>query len=114
MKVSLNSFRQAVANFEGRIVDTFDSSVNKFIVASAIASSGGAIDSLVAPYVDKDGMVDTDVLKSVLKAGMDAVDGKLVVKPNVPHPMRLLGVSVDEIRIKREDIEQMFAEMEGK
>lgn len=108
MKVALDDFKAALALFEAEFVNTFKTSMQKFIAGTVIAASGAQIDSVLANFT-KDGIVDVDAIRDLINAGMKSCGGQIDIPINF-GVLSSLGATPIEITITLNDIEKFFGQ----
>lgn len=108
MKVSVSDFKSAVSLFESGIISQMKKSANKFAMGIALASAGKKIDSMIAPFVGDDGMVDCDKEREYVDAGLAASGGKLVIVPQIDTALRWLGIGIEDITITKAEFDAFF------
>lgn len=108
MKVSVTDFKNALTLFEAKIVESQASTMNKFAIGVALARLNSGTDKMLAPFLDANGMVDVDKLRADVDAGMKASGGELDVTPKFDDALRLLGLSIKNIKFTKEDFAEFF------
>ena len=108
MKVTVADFSNALSLFEAKWLSTLSSNANKFFAGVALARVNAGLSDMVKPFTGEDGMVDVDALKAAMDAGLDAVDGKLVLIPQIDPRLKLVGIGIDEVRFTRADFDEFF------
>lgn len=108
MKVSVSDFKSAVSLFESGIISQMKKSANKFAMGIALASAGKKIDSMIAPFVGDDGMVDCDKVREYVDAGLAASGGELVIEPQIDPALKFIGVGIANITITRAEFDEFF------
>ena len=108
MKVALDDFKAALALFEAEFVNTFKTSMQKFIAGTVIAAAKERIDSMLANFT-KDGIVDVDAIKELIDAGMKSCGGQIEI-PISFGILSSLGANPIAITITRDDIEKFFGQ----
>jgi hypothetical protein len=108
MKVSIADFKNALTMFEAKIVESQASTMNKFALGVALARLNGGTDKMLAPFTDANGMVDVDRLRADVDAGMKASGGELDITPQFDNALRMLGLSIKNIKFTKEDFAEFF------
>ena len=108
MKVSTSDFKNALTLFEAKIIESQDTTMNKFALGVALARLNNEADSMLAPFIDGNGMVDVDSLRADVDAGLKASGGELEVVPEFDPKLRLLGVTIKNIKFTAEDFKEFF------
>lgn len=108
MKVAVNQFKAAVAQFEAGIVSQFKKNANQFAMGVAFGAAEKKIDAMVAPFVTEDGMVDCDAIRERIDAGLAASGGKLVIVPQIDTALRWLGIGIEDITITKAEFDAFF------
>ena len=106
MKVALDDFKAALALFESEFVDTFKSSLHKFIMGAAVAGMQPQIDALLEKFT-VNGFIDVDSIKNVIDAGMKSCGGQFEI-PLSFGVLASIGATPVDIRIKLDDVEKFF------
>ena len=106
MKVAIDDFKAALDLFEAEFVNTFKTSMQKFIAGTVIAASGAQIDSMLANFTN-DGIVDVDAIRKLINAGMKSCGGQIDI-PISFGVLSALGANPIEITITLNDIEKFF------
>lgn len=108
MKVAIDDFKAALTLFEAEFVNTFKTSMQKFIAGTVIAAAKERIDSMLANFT-KDGIVDVDAIKELIDAGMKSCGGQIDIPINF-GVLSSLGATPIEITITLNDIEKFFGQ----
>ena len=108
MKVTVNHFKAAVAQFEAGIVSQFKKNANQFAMGVAFGAAEKKIDAMVAPFVAEDGMVDCEAIRERIDAGLAASGGKLVIVPQIDTALRWLGIGIEDITITKAEFDAFF------
>ena len=108
MKVSIADFKNALTLFEAKIIESQQTSMNKFVIGVALARLNAGTDQMVAPFLDANGMVDVAKLRADVDAGMKASGGELDVVPQFDPSLRLVGLTVKNIKFTKEDFADFF------
>ena len=108
MKVSVQDFKNALTLFEAKIVDSQATTMNKFALGVALARLNGGTDKMLVPFLDANGMVDVDRLRADVEAGMKASGGELEIVPQFDSGLRLLGLTIKNIKFTKEDFAEFF------
>ena len=87
--------------------------MNKFAMGVALAGLNQGADKMLAKFIDADGMVDAGLLRSYVSAGMKAAgmeDGEsfLEIVPDIDPALRLIGVTIKNIKLTKDDLEEFF------
>lgn len=69
MKVKAVDFEEAVLRFMKRAVDTMPTTGHKLLAGVMLSTSVGKMEGLVAGLADKDGCIDTDMVRKAVKDG---------------------------------------------
>lgn len=107
MKVSVADFKNAVLMFEGALIEGASSATNKSVLAIVFTKFAPQIDKAIASLV-VDGMVDVDAIKELVDAGIKGGGGKIVLTPQFPDWVPLLGVTIKDITITAAEAEEFF------
>ena len=110
MKVSVQDFKNALTLFEAKIVESQATTMNKFALGVALARLNDGTDKMLALFLDANGMVDVDRLRADVEAGMKASGGELEVVPQFDNALRLLGVTIKNIKFTKDDFAEFFDE----
>lgn len=108
MKVALDDFKAALTLFEAEFVNTFKTSMQKFIAGTVIAAVKERIDSMLANFT-KEGIVDVDAIKELIDAGMKSCGGQIDIPINFGI-LSSLGANPIEITITLADVEKFFGQ----
>lgn len=108
MKVSVQDFKNALTLFEAKVVESQATSMNKFALGVALARLNAGTDKMIASFVDANGMVDVDMLKADVDAGLKASGGELELTPKFADSLRLMGLTIKNIKFTKEDFEEFF------
>lgn len=108
MKVAIDDFKAALTLFEAEFVNTFKTSMQKFIAGTVIAAAKERIDSMLANFT-KDGIVDVDAIKELIDAGMKSCGGQIDIPINFGI-LSSLGANPIEITITLADVEKFFGQ----
>ena len=109
MKISVKDFKDALKNFETNVVATQNTKMNKFVMGVAFGVFNAKADGMVKSFLDANGMVEVDALRSAVEAGMDAVgDGVLDIVPEISPDLRFVGVTIKTIKITKDDFNDFF------
>ena len=110
MKVSTADFKNAVLLFEAGQIERTGDVTNKSALAMAFTKFAPDIDAAIASSAT-DGMVDVDSIRALVDAGLKGGGGKIVLKPAIPDWARLLGVSIKDITITADEVEEFFTKI---
>ena len=109
MKVSVKNFKEALKHFETNVVATQCTTMNKFVMGVAFGRLNAKADDMIKSFLDANGMVDVDALRSDVEAGMDAVgEDVLDIVPEINPDLRLMGVTIKTIKITKDDFKDFF------
>lgn len=108
MKVSTADFKNALTLFEAKVIESQATTMNKFALGVALARLNVGADRMLAPFLDENGMVDVDALRADVDAGMKASGGELEVVPQFDGGLRLLGLTIKNIKFTKDDFEEFF------
>ena len=107
MKVSVTDFKNAVLMFESKIISQATNETNQSALAIAFTKFAPQIDEAIAQSA-KDGIVDVDEVRALVDAGIKGGGGKIVLKPQFPSWVALIGVSIKDITITKEEADEFF------
>lgn len=107
MRVTFNEFKSAIALFEAELIDTMNSSIQKFIVGAALAANGNKIDEMLAPFVEQNGEIDVDKVRYIIDAGMRQSGGKIEIPINFGM-LSSIGVNPITTTITKFDVDKFF------
>ena len=109
MKVSVQNFKEALKHFETNVIATQSTNMNKFVMGIALGRLNAKADAMIKQFLDANGMVDVDALRSDIESGMNAVgEDTLDIVPEINPDLRLVGVTIKTIKITREDFKDFF------
>lgn len=108
MKVSVTDFKNALSLFEAKVITSQATSMNKFVIGVALARLNAGTDKMIATFLDEGGMVDLEKLRADLDAGLKASGGELEIVPQFDSQLRLLGLTIKNIKFKKEDFDEFF------
>ena len=109
MKVTTTDFKNALTLFEAKVIATQDTSMNKFAMGIALARLNNDADGMLAPFLDKNGMVDVDAIREAVDIGMKATGGaELDIVPEIDPKLRLFGVTIKKVTLTKEDFKDFF------
>lgn len=108
MKVSIQDFKNALALFGAKVIESQSTTMNKFALGVALARLNNDADKMLAPFIDEKGMVEVDRLRADVEAGMKASGGELEVVPQFDPALRLLGLTIKNIKFTKADFKEFF------
>lgn len=113
MKLTVADFKKGLVDFEAKLVDSQSTKMNKFAMGVALAGLNQGTDKMLAKFIGADGMVDAGLLRSYVSAGMKAAgmeDGEsaLEIVPEIDPALRLVGVTIKNIKLTKDDLEEFF------
>ena len=108
MKVSVADFKNALTVFEAKIIESQKTTMDKFALGVALARLNNDTDAMLAPFTDDGGMVDVNKLRTDVEAGMKASGGELEIVPKFDPKLRLLGVTIKNIKFSADDFKEFF------
>ena len=107
MKISITDFKNALMMFEAKIIDQASNVTNKSALAMAFTKFAPQIDAAIASSAT-DGMVDVAAIRTLVDAGIKGGGGAIVMKPQLPDWAALLGVSIKDITITKDEADEFF------
>ena len=107
MKVTVQNFRNAVLMFEAKLIEQASSVTNKSALAMVFTKFAPKINDAIASLA-VDGMMDVDAIKELVDAGIKGGGGKIVLVPQLPDWVSLLGVTIKDITITAAEAEEFF------
>lgn len=108
MKVSTTDFKNALTLFEAKIVNSQETTMNKFALGVALARLNAKTDKMLADYLDATGMVEIDRLRADVDVGMKASGGSLEIVPQFDDGLRLIGLTIKNINFTKDDFNDFF------
>lgn len=113
MKLTIADFKKGLVDFEAKLVASQSTKMNKFAMGVALAGLNQGTDKMLAKFIDADGMVDAGLLRSYVSAGMKAAgmeDGEsaLEIVPEIDPALRLIGVTIKNIKLTKDDLDEFF------
>lgn len=108
MKVSTADFKKALTLFGAKIIESQSTTMNKFALGVAIARLNNGAEKMLAPFLDSNGMVEVDKLRADVEAGMKASGGELEIVPQFDQGLRLLGLTIKNIKFTKDDFVDFF------
>ncbi len=107
MKVRVEEFKNALLLFEAEFISSMKDNAQKFFSGFGVSEKAREIDAYLAKFVDADGLVDIDRLKSDIDFGMKQCGGEFNLHIDF-GPLAFLGVKPANIRISLNDVEKFF------
>ena len=108
MKVSVADFKNALTLFEAKVITSQTTTMNKFALGIALSRLNAGADKMIETFLDDGGMVDLAKLRADIDAGLKASGGELEVVPQFGPQLRLLGLTIKNIKFTKEDFEDFF------
>ena len=108
MKVSVADFKNALTLFEAKVVSSQATTMNKFVIGVALARLNAGTDKMLASFLDENGMVDVAKLRADIDAGLKASGGELEIVPQFDPSLRLMGLSIKNIKFTKDDFADFF------
>ena len=109
MNVSITDFKNALSLFFAEFIGTLDTPMQKFAAGFAYAANGAKIDSMLAQYTNENGIINTDVIRELVGAGMKQCGGSLEVPVNFGL-LGAFGAPPKTIRININDVDKFFTQ----
>lgn len=105
MKVSVADFGKGLALFESELISGIKSSFFKFAAGAVLGSPAmkKKVDDFLGQFADADGMIDTDAVRAMVDAGMNACGGQFKLSMDYG----VFGRSDTTITVA--DVEKFFA-----
>lgn len=108
MKVSISDFELHLMPFMKKIVDTMPSSLHKWLGGAMMVSSVKNIEGALAGLADKDGMIELDDIRKIVKSGFESSGGSVVI-PFGSEKLKAFGITPVNTTITVEDSDQFFS-----
>ena len=108
MKVSVTDFKNALTLFEAKVITSQTTTMNKFVIGIALSRLNAGADKMIETFLDDGGMVDLAKLRADIDAGLKAAGGELEVVPQFDPQLRLLGLTVRNIKFTKDDFADFF------
>lgn len=109
MKVPIAIFRTALVMFKAEFISTMETKLNKFLLGFGLARYIRKFDVGLLDYVDKDGMVDVDIIKQDIDSAMSDCEGEFDLNIDFGD-FRALGAKPAKTIIRTADIEKFFSQ----
>ena len=109
MKVPIAIFRTALVMFKAEFIGTMETKLNKFLLGLGMARYFRKLDARLVDYVDKDGMVDVDIIKQDIDSAMSDCEGEFDLNIDFGD-FRALGAKPARTIIRTADVEKFFTQ----
>lgn len=116
-KVKKEIIEAAVIKLMTDITSTMPNNTYKFILGSATAfatmNSKHQLETMLNSIVDKDGLIDVDMLKNVINSGFTASNGQVQIELFRGNGLLSMLLKPITVTINKSDIDKLFLEIEA-